>query len=316
MFASGCYFEKLTNNWITPVFNMNASVEVNPGLRQAAKWELINGPGSLPSNVDYLTGGIVDARYTTAGLTNAGNVQIPNGFVFEWGRERAVATVRAVRPVCTRSDLLPSATGHTTVEDRRLPEVAMPNDDWTFSAGEFLNFFQMASILTQHSNNVSALLWKSFSSQDQAIVANCKMGSGNLFDARDIVLQGLAKIVKGPCFYESNRFHGITLRSATSNLLASRPTGTNLTYLNRLLIEDAFPRQFFMPTQPALYSVRDGVEWLPLEEAKKVYVNMKPMPLRPKPSKTVTEVFYVLMLSLSAVFLFFMSRLKRKGNMS
>jgi hypothetical protein len=142
------------------------------------------------------------------------------------------------------------------------------------------------------------------------------MGSGNLFDARDIVLQGLAKIVKGPCFYESNRFHGITLRSATSNLLASRPTGTNLTYLNRLLIEDAFPRQFFMPTQPALYSVRDGVEWLPLEEAKKVYVNMKPMPLRPKPSKTVTEVFYVLMLSLSAVFLFFMSRLKRKGNMS
>jgi hypothetical protein len=149
MFASGCYFENLATNRITPAYDSNASAVVDPDLKREAKWELVNGSGSLPLNVTYLRddddGGGIDATYVATGMTNAGAIKIPNGFVFELRignrfskdfapgpialgesapayriRKRAVATVTAVRPVCTRSELMPVAQGATMVIDQRL----------------------------------------------------------------------------------------------------------------------------------------------------------------------------------------------------
>ena len=141
MFASGCYFKDLTTNWLTPVYDLNASVAVDPKLKRPAKWELINGPGSLPSSVGFWRNAWeTDATYGATGVTNAGGVQIPSGFVFEQRvgagfapgasqagdspatyrvRKRAVATVTAVRATCSRSDLLPEAKGPTVVFDER-----------------------------------------------------------------------------------------------------------------------------------------------------------------------------------------------------
>ena len=146
MFASGCYFAGLTNDLITPVYDVNASVDVNPNKKLKAKWELTDGPGSLPLNVTYFRdseGAPIDATYKATGVTNAGTIKIPSGFVFEerisfWegylraplqpGQKyseysilkRVVATVTAVRPYCTRKDLTPVATGKTIVIDQRL----------------------------------------------------------------------------------------------------------------------------------------------------------------------------------------------------
>ena len=58
MFASSCYFANLATNWITPVYDVNASAPLNPALRCEAKWKLINGPGSLPSSVVYVGRGV------------------------------------------------------------------------------------------------------------------------------------------------------------------------------------------------------------------------------------------------------------------
>jgi hypothetical protein len=151
MLASGCYFANLATNWLTPVYDLNASVAVHPNLKREAKWDLINGAGSLPRSVVYLEMfGRTNATYLATGVTNTGSVLVPSGFVFEqrvgarfapgpFGagesaatyrfRKRAVATVTAVRPACSRSDLLPAAKGLTMVIDRRLTNaVASPKD--------------------------------------------------------------------------------------------------------------------------------------------------------------------------------------------
>lgn len=149
MFASACYFQNLSTTWITPVYDLNACALVQPDLRREARWKLINGPGSLPSSVKF-----PDARYAATGLTNAGKTQIPNGFVFDLGmsgypiapapiqpgqsvpafrgRKQAVATVTAVRPVCSRSDLLPAAEGTTIVSDRRLAPSTGAAAPWSY----------------------------------------------------------------------------------------------------------------------------------------------------------------------------------------
>ena len=140
MFASSCYFKDRTNSWLTPAYDLNASANVEPDLKRKGQWDLIDGQGSLPRSVVYYQdSGSVDATYTATGVTNAGTIKIPSGFMFErkrsgFGveinaqgkpvtpyplRKRAVATVTAVRPVCSRKDLTPTAKGRTMVIDQR-----------------------------------------------------------------------------------------------------------------------------------------------------------------------------------------------------
>ena len=147
VFASGYHLKNLSTNWLTPVYDVNASASVNRSLKRWAKWDLVNGPGSLPTNVTYFQGGVdspIDATYVATGVTNAGNLRITGGFVFEQRvgaqfapgpinpgdttpsyriRKRATATVTAVRPYCSLKKFVPTTTGMTRVTDERLAGV-------------------------------------------------------------------------------------------------------------------------------------------------------------------------------------------------
>ena len=127
MFASGCYFANLTTNWLTPAYDLNAAAVFNPSLKREARWELANGRGSLPLRVVYFRDAhLTNGTYIATGVTNVGKIQIPNGFVFNQYatksrvRKRATATVTAIRPSCSRSELMPEAQGTTMVIDQRL----------------------------------------------------------------------------------------------------------------------------------------------------------------------------------------------------
>jgi hypothetical protein len=161
---------------------------------------------------------------------------------------------------------------------------------------------------------VSAFLWQTLSNETQVSLTNTPTSAKEAFQVRDVVLEVLNKAIRGSCIYETNRFKGISLRSETINLLSQSPTGDKLAHLNRLLLQDAYPVELAPATHLSAYVVQDGVEWLPVEKAKQVY--MKPPGPPQKPSHRVAVVFYISMLSVSAVFFFFMIRLKRKDNIS
>jgi len=331
MFASGCYFANLSTNWITPVYDLNASVSVNANLKRKAKWELINGQDGLPSNVVF-SGTIdlpIDATYLATGITNTGTIQIPSGFVFEqrigYGfapgpilhgtsnvsyhiRKRAIASVTGVRPVCSRGDLSPSAAGTTLVIDQRVPPTVTPPDSTTFAVFQIQNLTRFLFKLRSHSDKVSAFLWQESSSADQMLLTNYQPSIKISKESQDLV-QVLNKFIEGPCIYENARFKGIALRPETANLLNQKPKGSRLAHLNRLLLEDAFSAELMPAPRPSAYMVQNGVEWLPVEKAKEVY--MKPPSPPQKRSSTVTMVFYGIMFSVTAVFLFFLSRLKK-----
>ena len=151
MFASGWQLKNLSTNWLTPVYDLNASASVDSTLKRRAKWEFSKGQGSLPLNVTFYLNGAdsaIDATYAAAGVTNAGDLTIPSGFVFEQRigarfapgptqsgdatpgyriRKRAVATVTTVRPNCSRTDFMPRTKGITQVTDERLAR--MPNSN-------------------------------------------------------------------------------------------------------------------------------------------------------------------------------------------
>jgi len=156
MFASHTHFRTLTTNRLTPVFDYNASALSRPDLKLTGEWELAGGAIPLPRKVVYYNPGgfyarnasnelafrryggpyaegFTNAAYVATGEGKIGDCSIPMGFVFEWYvpggarrsnrdlaiRQRAVAVVNYVAPVCSRTSLLPSARAPTTVLDLR-----------------------------------------------------------------------------------------------------------------------------------------------------------------------------------------------------
>lgn len=57
------------------------------------------------------------------------------------------------------------------------------------------------------------------------------------------LVPGLNLLVNGERLYDRGRFAGLTLRRETEALLRERLRGARLAYLNRLLLEDAYPRE-------------------------------------------------------------------------
>lgn len=66
------------------------------------------------------------------------------------------------------------------------------------------------------------------------------------------------RLVKGETpVYDEARFRGVGLRAETEALLRRKPEGLELMRLNRMLFEDAFPRQL-VKSAPAAWVVKDG----------------------------------------------------------
>ena len=159
MFASQCYWNSLgaNKNRLTPVYDWNASVGVSPRLKVAAKWDLMDGSGSLPREVDYLgqwdeTNGF----YNVTGTNSVGGMFIPSGFIFEERhvgplvkngyihelalRKRVEAKVTSVRPACSLRSLLPVPVGRTIIIDYRLaggPMYGGKYSDFMITAGQW-----------------------------------------------------------------------------------------------------------------------------------------------------------------------------------
>jgi len=74
----------------------------------------------------------------------------------------------------------------------------------------------------------------------RALVAG--YGGGRDQELRDALVGELNEIIVGPSIYDESRFAGVELHPETREAIAAEPQGEDLAWLNRHLLEDAFPR--------------------------------------------------------------------------
>jgi hypothetical protein len=68
-------------------------------------------------------------------------------------------------------------------------------------------------------------------------------GGGRDQELKEALVRDLNAIILGPSLYDEKRFSEIRLREETQELLRRDPQGPELQRLNRLLLEDTFPRE-------------------------------------------------------------------------
>jgi len=112
----------------------------------------------------------------------------------------------------------------------------------TFSAGELRNVHTFATKLQQLSDPVSAYLFGRFSGPTQQAITNYPASATDKKGFQEMLLQELNRILGAGPVHEETRFKDVKLRPRTKDALARKPSGDDLARLNRLLLEDAYPK--------------------------------------------------------------------------
>lgn len=87
-------------------------------------------------------------------------------------------------------------------------------------------------------NALAAHLWGRFTETARAQLADTALPGSR---RAALLSEEVNRLLKGELLYEPARFEGAALREQTRAWLAAQPDGTDRVYLNRLLLEDAFP---------------------------------------------------------------------------
>lgn len=118
---------------------------------------------------------------------------------------------------------------------------------------EVLDGPSLMTKLTNHLDPVSAYLWAEFNPGYRETLTNEFWWELDPIFPFSDMLSGLNEIVHGDLIYEETRFAGVALSPRTVEVLAQNPVGEDRMYLNRLLLEDAYPAE--------LARTRNGQLW-------------------------------------------------------
>ncbi len=110
----------------------------------------------------------------------------------------------------------------------------------TFSARD-LNLPSFATKLNRSADAVSAYIKTNLSASTLAALEN--YSSANPLPLQTNLVENLNALIRSKSIYDARRFAGVTLRPETQKLLALNPQGVALEHLNRLLLDDAYPRE-------------------------------------------------------------------------
>ncbi len=115
--------------------------------------------------------------------------------------------------------------------------------DGGFSAftGNDLNLPAFAAKLSHPTDAVSTYLKANLSAPTLAALE--KFSAADPLPLRTNLIPNLNTLITNQSLYDSQRFAGVTLRPETQTLLARNPSGAALPHLNRLLLDDAYPRE-------------------------------------------------------------------------
>lgn len=100
----------------------------------------------------------------------------------------------------------------------------------------------LAGKLNQPNDKVSLYLRSQFSPETQALLARDQNANGSGTNLSTALVEDLNKLILAPALLDTNVFSGVQLREETQELLA-KPALTNMIpHINRLMLEDAYPK--------------------------------------------------------------------------
>jgi len=121
-----------------------------------------------------------------------------------------------------------------------LEEVQKPTSPM-FSADDITDLTSLATNLYEKANSVSSFLNGQLEEPARQALEAYVSSKANPEDLKSNLVQNLNRIITGGCIYEKERFQKVELGLDTKALLAQSPRGEDLTRLNRLLLEEAYP---------------------------------------------------------------------------
>jgi uncharacterized membrane protein len=111
----------------------------------------------------------------------------------------------------------------------------------------------LAAKLTHPSDAVSQFLHEQLSPVSRKRLEDLNQTSGSPESLRAAWADALNAVIKGPRIFESQRFIRVQRSAETERLLAQNAQSETLAYLNRLLIEDAYPQEIARNRNAALF---------------------------------------------------------------
>ena len=125
----------------------------------------------------------------------------------------------------------------TLTFERRRKEAAK------FMLGERFDVASMADILSRKAGPLPAFLSGQLDARCQTVLAAYGMSKTNAPELEALMVDNFNRLVAGPSLYDRTLFQGVVLRPETDELRKSNPKGAELARLNRMLLEDAYPRE-------------------------------------------------------------------------
>jgi hypothetical protein len=95
-------------------------------------------------------------------------------------------------------------------------------------------------IKLQEGNDLARYLRGRLSDETQNLLSD--YGGGRDEKLKEALVRDANAIIPGPSIYDEKRFSKVELRQETRDLLSTDPEGEDLAWLNRLLLEDAYPQ--------------------------------------------------------------------------
>lgn len=141
--------------------------------------------------------------------------------------------------------------------------VALMPSSSSFSDGDLKDPARFVARLVQPTDAVSAHLRASLTSTTQEDLAKAKNQATALATTKSAVLHELNRTLTNNTLYDPQRFQGVVLRPETKELLARKPQGEDGAWLNRMLLEDAYPTELAKQSK-SLVKAAKAIGWTAL----------------------------------------------------
>jgi len=116
-----------------------------------------------------------------------------------------------------------------------------------FAGVDFVDMNSLALKLEKKSDPISEFISKKLNEKTKSSLNQFLNAKGDKLEREQVLLKDLAanfnKIAAGPSIYSEKLFKNMVFRPETDNLLKSNPKDQKLVQLNRLLFEEAYPKE-------------------------------------------------------------------------